>query len=242
MKKFKVLFIIWTIAVIMNVTGCAVSATALSGTKSVQQDNAAINNMIESKDDSKPEGEIAEQTAEIVFNEWGYTYSIAGNSDSSIKTSNDKNILNNEMGDEGAAEEKAETILQWNEAQESIEENKLCWLNNDYLKAYADDISFIVSDSDAVTAQYSTPASKVEVHVFTVSEDDNKYFEFGRNYTSKIYNIHQIGEETIWQCFSYNGYDDTEYTSAVLADKNIVCEITFENCDEQFIYDTLTVY
>lgn len=242
MKKFKILFIIWTIAVIMNVTGCAVSATALSGTKSVQQDNAAINNMIESKDDSKSEEEIAEQTAEIVFNEWGYTYSIAGNSDSSIKTSNDKNILNNEMGDEGAAEEKAETILQWNEAQESIEENKLCWLNNDYLKAYADDISFIVSDSNVITVKYSTPASKVEVHVFTVSEDDNKYFEFGRNYTSKIYNIHQIGEETIWQCFSYNGYDDTEYTSAVLADKNIVCEITFENCDEQFISDTLTVY
>ena len=139
-------------------------------------------------------------------------------------------------------EERAEIILQWGDAQKSLEEDKLCWLNNEFLKSFADDISFIISDSNVVIAKYSTQTSKVEVYVFTVSEDDRECFEFGRNYTSELYNIHQIGEEKIWQCFSYNGYDGTEYTSAVFANKNIVCEIKFENCDEQFICNTLAGY
>lgn len=241
MKGFKFLFVIGTIAVIMSITGCAISTTASLGTKSLQQDNAVINDIIGSIDDSQLE-EIVGQKADIIFNEWGYTYGIAGNSNISIKVIDSNDILNRESGYEGKVEEKAEIILQWGDAQKSLEEDKLCWLNNEFLKSFADDISFIISDSNVVIAKYSTQTSKVEVYVFTVSEDDRECFEFGRNYTSELYNIHQIGEEKIWQCFSYNGYDGTEYTSAVFANKNIVCEIKFENCDEQFICNTLAVY
>ena len=241
MKGFKFLFVIGTIAVIMSITGCAISTTASLGTKSLQQDNAVINDIIGSIDDSQLE-KIVGQEEDIIFNEWGYTYGIAGNSNISIKVIDSNDILNRESRYEGKVEERAEIILQWGDAQKSLEEDKLCWLNNEFLKSFADDISFIISDSNVVIAKYSTQTSKVEVYVFTVLEDDSECFEFGRNYTSELYNIHQIGEEKIWQCFSYNGYDGTEYTSAVLANKNIVCEIKFENCDEQFICNTLAVY
>jgi hypothetical protein len=144
--------------------------------------------------------------------------------------------------DEGTAEENTEIILLWNDAQNSVEANKLCWLNNEYLKSYAENISFIISDSDIVKAKYSTQNSVVEVYVLTVAEDEDKNFEFVSNYPSELYNIHKIGGETIWQCFSYKDYDGTEYTSAVFANENIVCEIKSENCDEQFICNTLAVY
>lgn len=242
MKRFKFLFDIGAIAVTMNITGCAISTTASLETKSLQQDNIVINDIVDSKDDSQPKEEITEKKAEIIFNEWGYTYSNVRNSESSIKVIDSNNTLNRESGDEGEVEERVEIVLQWSDAQNSLEENKLCWLNNEFLKSYADDISFIISDSDVVIAKYSMQTSKVEVYVFIVSEEDSEYFEFGGNYTSKLYNIHQIGEENIWQCFSYNGYDGSEYTSAVFANKNIVCEIKFENCDEQFICNTLAVY
>lgn len=243
MGRFKFLFVIGIITIIMNITGGAtISTTASLEIERLQQDNIVLNDIVETKGDSQLEEEISGQKAEIIFNEWGYTYSIAENSNSSIKEVDNNNILNEESGYEGETEEKVEIILQWSDAQKSLEEEKLCWLNNEFLKSFADDISFIVSDSDVVIAKYSTQTSKVEVYVFTVSEDDSEYFEFGRNYTSELYNIHQIGEEKMWQCFSYNGYDGTQYTSAVFANKNIVCEIKFENCDKQFICNTLAVY
>jgi hypothetical protein len=222
--------------------GCATSsATSLAlETQSVQQANIGKDDILESKDDSLPE-ETADQQAEIVLNEWGYTYSTPGNSGGSIQETGD-NVPDSKSGDEGTAEESSELILQWDDAQTFLEENKLCWLNNEYLKSYAENISFITSDSDIVTAKYATQNSAVDVYVFTVAKDDDEHFEFVSNYPSEIYNIHQIGEEKIWQCFSYKGYDGTEYTSAVFAKENIVCEIKFENCDEQFICDTLAVY
>lgn len=242
MKRSKFLFVVGTIAAIMNITGCGALTMASFGTKSLQQDNDVLNDTIEKEEDFQSEEEIAGQKAAIMFNERGYTYSIAGDSNSNIKVTDKNNNLDKESGCEGEGEERKEIILQWSDAQKSLEEDKLCWLNNEFLKSYADNISFIISDSDVVIAKYSTLTSKVEVDVFIVSKDNSEYFEFGRNYTSELYNIHQIGEENIWQCFSYNGYDGTEYTSAVLANENIVCEIIFENCDEQFICSTLAVY
>jgi beta-lactamase regulating signal transducer with metallopeptidase domain len=191
--------------------------------------------------DAEAETDIEDEQAEIILNEWGYTYSIPENSGGTIKENGD-NVPDSKSGDEGTAEESSEMILQWNDVQNSLEENKLCWLNNEYLKSYAENISFITSDSDIVTAKYSTQNSAVDVYVFTVAQDDDEYFEFISNYPSELYNVRQIGEEKIWQCFSYKGYDGTEYTSAVFADENIVCEIKFENCDEQFICNTLAVY
>ena len=54
MKRFKFLFDIGAIAVIMNITGCAISTTASLETKSLQQDNIVINDIVDSKDDSQP--------------------------------------------------------------------------------------------------------------------------------------------------------------------------------------------
>lgn len=242
MKRHKFLFVVGTIVIIMNITGCGILTTASLGTRGSQQENTVINDTAESKDDFKSEEEIAGQKPEIIFNERGYTYSIVENSISNVKVADGNNILNRESGYEGKVEERVEIELQWNDAQNFLEEDKLCWLNNEFLKSYTDDISFVVSDDDIIIAKYLGSTFKAKVYVFIVSENDGGCFEFGRNYTSELYNVHQIGEENTWQCFSYNGYDGTEYTSAVLANKNIVCEITFENCDEQFICSTLAVY
>ena len=232
------------VTTIMVIVGCAVSSTTslAQKNKNIPQDMAGMNDNLESEDSSRFEEEITEQKAEIIFNEWGYTYSKTGNGDSSIKECDSGDIVNSELGYEGEAEDKPEVILQWSDAQESLDDDKLCWLNNEYLCSYADDISFIISDSDIVTAKYVMQTSKANVRLFTVAEDDSEYFEFSCNYTSEIYNIHQIQGKDTWQCFSYHGYNGIEYTSAVLANKNTICEITFENCDEQFICNTLAAY
>lgn len=247
MKGIKFLYIlILTTTVITVITGCtsSMAAPAVFGVKIVQQADTRISHILESKNNTQLEKD-SEQKGEIVLNEWGYTYSTPENNNinSNIKDKNDI-AQSCESRHEGVEEEHSEIILQWNEAQKTLEENKLCWLNNAYLKAYAENISFIISDKDIVMAKYATQASKVEVSVFTVSGSDDEHFEFGRSYTSKLYDIRQIGEgnTNTWQCFSYNSYDGIKCTSAVLADENMVCEISFENCSEQFICDTLAVY
>lgn len=244
MQRTKFLYtVLETITVIIVTTGCSMSSTPLIPKNSrMQQDNVAINNKLENEDIFQFDEDITEAKGEIILNEWGYTYSSIGNTISSIRTSNNDNILNSESGKEGKDEVKSETILQWSDAQKVLDIDKLYWLNNEYLNSYAEDISYIISDNDIIIAKYLMQTSKVNVYVFTVSKDDRGYFEFRRNYTSELYDIRQINEGYIWQCFSYNGYDDTEYTSAVLADKNMVYEITFENCDENFISNTLAAY
>lgn len=214
-----------------------VAASATQADQVAQQDNTVI------KDDNfQPEAEANIQGAEILLNEGGYTYCSVANSNSNIETIGDGNVLGDEVGHEGNEREISEAVLSWNDAQKFLEDKKLCWLNNEYLNSCMDDVSFVVSDSDITIAKYITQTFKVEVYVFTVSKEIDDSFEFGRNYTSELYNIRQIKEGHTWQCFSYSGYDGTEYTSAVLADKNIVCEIKFENCDEQFICNTLASY
>jgi len=247
MKGIKFLYVVIAmITVTMVMTGCAASmaASTVLGAENVQQADTGINHILESKDNAQFE-KSSKQKAGIVLNEWGYTYSIPENinANSSIKSESDI-VQNSESGYEGAEEEHPEVVLQWNEAQETLEENKLCWLNNEHLKSYAENISFIISDKDIVTAKYATQTSKVEVSVFTVAENDDEHFVFGRSYTSKLYNVRQIdeGNTNTWQCFSYNSYDGIKCTSAVLANENMVCEISFENCSEQFICDTLAVY
>jgi len=244
MKKNKSLYaVLGIITLIMVITGCSVSSIPLvQKSKNVQLNNVAINNILKNKSNSQLETKIAKPKAEITFNEWGYTYSIIENTDSSTEVSNSGNILNSESINEGKDEERPEIILQWSDAQKTLDKDKLHWLNNEYLNSYAEDIFFNISDSDIAIATYLMQTAKVKVYVFTVSKDDAEHFEFSRYYTSELYNIHQIKEEYTWQCFSYNSYDGTEYTSAVLTDKNMVYEITFENCDEQFICNTLAAY
>lgn len=180
--------------------------------------------------------------AGLTINEWGYTYS-AGKGNGNIIEKEDRNIVpNKESGNKGEEKEISEIILSWNEAQDYFGYDTLCWLNNDYLSSCAEDISFIVSDDAIAIAEYSIQTSKVKIYVFTVHEQGDKCFEFGRNYSSELYDIRRIEVNSIWQCFSYKGYDGMEYTSAVLPDNNIVCEVVFEKCDEQFIYNALASY
>lgn len=180
--------------------------------------------------------------AGLTINEWGYTYS-AGKGNGNIIEKEDRNIvLNKKSGNKGEEKEISEIILSWNEAQDYFGYDTLCWLNNDYLSSCAEDISFIVSDDAIAIAEYSIQTSKVKIYVFTVHEQGDKCFEFGRSYSSELYDIRPIEVNSIWQCFSYKGYDGMEYTSAVLPDNNMVCEIVFEKCDEQLIYNALASY
>lgn len=215
----------------------AASTTQANQIAIAYQDSTVIN---EDNLQSKAEANI--QNAEISLNECGYTYCSIANSNSSVEKIWESNALGDKVGHEGNERETLEEILSWNEAQKSLEDNKLYWLNNEYLKSCMDDVSFVLSGSDITIAKYMTQTSKAEVYVFTISEENDVSFEFGRNYTSELYNIRQIKKGYTWQCFDYSGYDGTEYTSAVLADKNIVCEIKFENCNEKFICDTLASY
>lgn len=185
-------------------------------------------------------GDIHE--AELAVNQWGYTYSAGGNDNSIIETKTDSETLNSEPGNPGEKKEISEKILSWDEAQEHFGYDALRWLNNGYLFSCAGDVSFIVSDDDVDIAEYSIQTSKVKIYTFTVCGENDKCFEFGRNYSSELYNVYQVEEDYTWQCFSYKGYDGTEYTSAVLPCGNIVCEIVFEECDKQFIYNALASY
>ena len=179
--------------------------------------------------------------AELAINRWGYTYSAGGNN-SIIETKTGSDVLNGESGNQGEEKEISEKILSWDEAQEHFAYGTLCWLNNEYLFSCAEDISFIVPDDDMAIAEYSTQTYKVKIYAFTVCGENDKCFEFGRNYSSELYNVHQVEEDYTWQCFSYKGYDGMEYTSAVLPYGDIVCELVFEECDKQFIYNALASY
>ena len=180
--------------------------------------------------------------AGLTINEWGYTYSAGKGNGSIIEKEISNNVQNKELMNKGEEKEISEMILSWNEAQDYFGYDRLCWLNNEYLSSCAEDISFIVSDDDIAIVEYSMQTSKVKIYVFTVHEQGNECFEFGRNYSSELYDIRQIEVNSIWQCFSYKGCDGTEYTSAVLPDNNMVCEIVFEKCDEQLIYNALASY
>ena len=160
--------------------------------------------------------------AGLTINEWGYTYSAGKGNGSIIAKEVGNNVLNKESGNKGEEKEISEMILSWKEAQDYFGYDTLCWLNNDYLSSCAEDISFIVSDDDIAIAEYSIQTSKVKIYVFTVHEQGDRCFEFGRNYSSELCDIRQIEVNSIWQCFSYKGYDGMEYTSAVLPDNNIV--------------------
>lgn len=205
-----------------------------SGIKSEEQEESLAIHTVEEVDDICGAG--------LTINEWGYTYSVGKGNGSIIEKEVGNNVLNKESGNKGEEKEISEMILSWNEAQDYFGYDTLCWLNNEYLSSCAEDISFIVSDDDIAIAEYSVQTSKVKIYVFTVHEQGDKCFEFGRSYSSELYDIRPIEVNSIWQCFSYKGYDGTEYTSAVLPDNNMVCEIVFEKCDEQLIYNALASY
>lgn len=186
--------------------------------------------------------EIDFKSAEISFNEWGYTYkTVPNNGVGSIKTVSNVELIEKEAGEE-ITEVTNELVLSWEEVQEYIESNQAYWLNNEYLEADAESVSFIVSDSTLVIGKYLLQTSEVKIEVFTVAQDGDATFEFGKAYPSEIYNLHEVDESYIWNVFSYEGYDGAEYTGAVLAIDNMVCEITFKNCDEEMISYTLAAY
>ena len=128
----------------------------------------------------------------LTINEWGYTYSASKDNGSIIEKEIRNNVLNKELGNKGEEREISEMILSWNEAQDYFGYDTLRWLDNEYLSSYTEDISFIVSDDDIAIAEYSMQTSKVKIYVFMVHEQGDKCFEFGRNYSSELYDIRQI--------------------------------------------------
>ena len=107
---------------------------------------------------------------------------------------------------------------------------------------HVEDVFVNISDESTLISEYKTDAFRVKIYVFTVAEKGADRFEFGKSYSSEIYNIFQIKSDFVWQCFSYKDFDEVEYTSAVVADEDLVCEIQFENCDEQLLNRVINSY
>lgn len=181
---------------------------------------------------------------ELVLNENGYQYRTVPNGGSRSRINDNQNTQNQGTDNKGKDVEVKEGILSWEDAQDYLEENELKWLCNEYLYIEAEDVVMNVSDKDSLIANYLMQDSKVKIYLFAVEQEGDENFLFGRSFPSALYNIRQIhiGEGYAGQCFSYKGYDGLEYTTAVLVDGHLVCEIKFDNCDETFICKALADY
>ena len=184
------------------------------------------------------------QNSAIVLDQFGYKYSSQVNGIGTVETidCDAATMQAKRTGIKGEESDRSETILPFDAVQGYIEDKKLYWLNNDYLNSCVEDVFVNISDESTLIAEYKTDAFRVKIYVFTVAEKGADRFEFGKSYSSEIYNIFQIKSDFVWQCFSYKDFDEAEYTSAVVADEDLVCEIQFENCDEQLLNRVINSY
>lgn len=241
MKRFKILLIL--IGVLAVLSGFQICSVAREDQEDqIKQKDSVVMAVSENDKNIPNVTETDVQVGNIVFHERGYTYAATNNTYSRTEIQNQGNVIDSEAGIEGEDTETSEIILSWDEAQTVLENDILCWLDNEYLNSCAENISFIISDRDTITAKYMMPTSEVKIQVFLVVQEDDAYFSFRKDYPSELYNLHPIEQDYRWNCFSYTGYEGTDYTGAILVDHNIVCEVTFKNCDEQFVNDTLAAY
>ena len=184
------------------------------------------------------------QNSAIVLDQFGYKYSSQVNGIGTVETidCDAATMQEKRTGIKGEESDRSETILPFDAVQGYIEDKKLYWLNNDYLNSCVEDVFVNISDESTLIAEYKTDAFRVKIYVFTVAEKGADRFEFGKSYSSEIYNIFQIKSDFVWHCFSYKDFDEAEYTSAVVADEDLVCEIQFENCDEQLLNRVINSY
>ncbi len=237
-------FVISCVVIFMAVlTGYGTEGRALCMTKSseIQQSVTAAEG---NNSNDKTNTEIMIQSPEIVLDQFGYRYFSNVNGEGKAETKDyDIAIKNGEAaGIKGVQSSTPETIVLLEDAGEYVEDRKLYWLKNDYLKSCVENVFVNVSDDTLLISEYKTDAFRVKIYVFTAAEEGAEQFEFGRSYSSELYDVFEIVSDYVWQCFSYKDYENAEYTSAVMAEGDLVCEIQFENCDKQFIRETLESY
>ena len=240
MKKIFILCSAVVLVITLNLYGIEGMALSAQTNSKVQQIFTGIEELGNNNIDTK----AMIQNSAIVLDQFGYKYSSQVSGIGTVETidCDVATMQEKRTGIKGEESDRSETILPFDAVQGYIEEKKLYWLNNDYLNSCVEDVFVNISDESTLISEYKTDAFRVKIYVFTVAEKGADRFEFGKSYSSEIYNIFQIKSDFVWQCFSYKDFDEVEYTSAVVADEDLVCEIQFENCDEQLLNRVINSY
>ncbi|MCI8966574.1 MAG: hypothetical protein HFH75_03170 [Lachnospiraceae bacterium] len=240
MKKIFILCSAVVLVITLNLYGIEGMALSAQTNSKVQQIFTGTEELGNNNIDTK----AMIQDSAIVLDQFGYKYSSQVNGIGTVETidCDVATMQEKRTGIKGEESDRSETILPFDAVQGYIEEKKLYWLNNDYLNSCVEDVFVNISDESTLISEYKTDAFRVKIYVFTVAEKGADRFEFGKSYSSEIYNIFQIKSDFVWQCFSYKDFDEAEYTSAVVADEDLVCEIQFENCDEQLLNRVINSY
>lgn len=243
MKKIFSLYAIIVATSILLGCGNSLDMADSQKTQPLKIEKSVENEILETENNSKYTIKVKEENLQIIFNEQGYVYK-GGSNNGSSRVTEKEIILENESGNSNVGEDNgiSEIELSYDEAQRFFPADRWYWLNNSYLYSLAENISFVTSAEDIVTGKYSVGESEVRICVSVIDPSGNGNFEFGRKFSSKLYNIHQVHEDYLWECFSYKTYYDEEWTSAVYANYEFVCEISFHNCDEELIKNTLASY
>lgn len=240
MKKIFILCSAVVLVITLNLYGIEGMALSAQTNSKIQQIFTGTEELGNNNIDTK----AMIQNSAIVLDQFGYKYSSQVNGIGTVETidCDVATMQEKRTGIKGEESDRSETILPFDAVQGYIEEKKLYWLNNDYLNSCVEDVFVNISDESTLISEYKTDAFRVKIYVFTVAEKGADRFEFGKSYSSEIYNIFQIKSDFVWQCFSYKDFDEAEYTSAVVADEDLVCEIQFENCDEQLLNRVINSY
>ncbi|MDE6990610.1 MAG: hypothetical protein K2P42_08130 [Lachnospiraceae bacterium] len=240
MKKIFILCSAVVLVISLNLYGIEGMALSAQTNSKIQQIFTGTEELGNNNIDTK----AMIQNSAIVLDQFGYKYSSQVNGIGTVETidCDVATMQEKRTGIKGEESDRSETILPFDAVQGYIEEKKLYWLNNDYLNSCVEDVFVNISDESTLISEYKTDAFRVKIYVFTVAEKGADRFEFGKSYSSEIYNIFQIKSDFVWQCFSYKDFDEAEYTSAVVADEDLVCEIQFENCDEQLLNRVINSY
>lgn len=240
MKKIFILCSAVVLVITLNLYGIEGMALSAQTNSKIQQIFTGTEELGNNNIDTK----AMIQNSAIVLDQFGYKYSSQVNGIGTVETidCDVATMQEKRTGIKGEESDRSETILPFDAVQGYIEDKKLYWLNNDFLNSCVEDVFVNISDESTLISEYKTDAFRVKIYVFTVAEKGADRFEFGKSYSSEIYNIFQIKSDFVWQCFSYKDFDEAEYTSAVVADEDLVCEIQFENCDEQLLNRVINSY
>ncbi|MGN1315286.1 MAG: hypothetical protein ACI4VG_09820 [Lachnospiraceae bacterium] len=243
MKKIFLLYAIIVVTSILLGCGNSLDMAASLKTRPLKIEKSVENEILETENKSKSTIKVKEEKLQIILNEQGYVYK-GGSNNGSSRAMEKEAILEDESGNSNPGEDNriSEIELSYDEAQRFFPADRWYWLDNSYLYSLAENISFVTSAEDIVTGKYSVGESEVRICVFMIDASENGNFEFGARFPSNLYNIHQVDADYLWECFSYKTYNDEEWTSAVYANYEFVCEISFHNCDEELIKNTLASY
>lgn len=182
------------------------------------------------------------KNANIIMENRGYRYVSSGDNLGGGYVAEGNAIENGMSGVRGTDKSVSEMIVKsWDEAELYLNGDVLSLLNNSYLNSLTDQLSISIME-DSVTVYYLDMDCEVSIHLASAGEPGTGQFEYGRYFPSDLYNLYQVERDQgdYWQCFSYRGYDEEEYSSAVLPRGDKVCEVVFQNSDQVFILKVLS--